>query len=233
MAVIELKNYCMPAEDTEPALAPFDFFLAPGDVCTIQTDATDIGHQFLKALAMISPPVSGEYLCDGHTLSRRRYDEWLQYRRRICYIGPVSALISNMSIRENLLLSRFYYENDLSVALSADVKRLCQAAGLGAKLSARPGELSPLDRRIVIAIRELTREASLVILDNPEDLAGHHTFDLLVDHLRGLHRQGVPMVIMSEGDNPIRQMITRSVTIIGGCLREDERTLAEQIEALR
>ena len=220
MAFIELKNYHMPPDSAANVLAPFDFSLDQGDVCAVQADISDLGHQFLNALSMISAPMSGEYCSGGRCLQRQRYPEWLQHRRRVAYIGPVSALISNMSIRENLLLSRFYYENDLRLELSEEVTQLCHAAGLGSKLSLRPADLNALERRIAIAIRELTRDVSLVVLDNTEDLIGHPTFRLLMAHLRRLHRKGAPLVMMSESENPIRQMINRCVAIVGGHLRE-------------
>lgn len=233
MAVIELVNYQVAATDGTSRLAPFDFSLDAGDVCAVQTVDADLGHQFLGAVAMMNPPDGGEYRCGGRPLSRRRYTEWLAGRRNVGYIGPTSALISNLSIRENLLLSRYYYENDLRVDLPPDVLQLCHLVGLASKLSVRPSALNLLDRRIAIAIRELSRDLTVLVLDNPEDLMGHPTFHLLMDRLRGLHRQGVPMLMMSDGENPVRRMITRTVTIIGGQLREESSSLADQIEALR
>lgn len=219
-AFIELKNYRMPSENTETALAPFDFSVAEGDVCTVRADMPDPGHRFLGALSMIGVPLSGEYRFGGHILTRQRYGEWLRYRRQIAYVGPESALISNLSIRENLLLSRAYYENDLNLALSAEAARLCQDAGLSDKLSTRPADLSLPERRVVIAIRELTRDVHLVVLNNPEDLIAQQAFRLLMALLQRLHRQGVPLVMMSSGENPIAQMVNRSLSITGGQLRE-------------
>lgn len=220
MAVIALKDYCLAPENGTQGLAPFDISLASGDVCAVQTDTPDLGHLFLRAVAMILDPLFGEYHFDGVQLSPRRYDEWLQYRRRISYVGPFSALISNLSIRENLLLSRYYYENDLSVPLSEDVEGLCHAAGLSAKLALRPADLTPLGRRIAIAIRELSREARLIVLDHTEDLLGHAAFKLLLGRIQTMQRQGVPVIMMSEGDSPIHRMTNRTIVIAGGRLRE-------------
>jgi len=232
MAVIALKDYRLDSESGAPGLAPFDIALASGDVCAVQTDIPDLGHQFLRAVAMSLDPVSGEYHFDGVLLSPRRYDEWLQYRRGICYIGPFSALISNLSIRENLLLSRYYYENDLNVSLSEDVAGLCHAAGLGAKLALRPADLTPLGRRIAIAIRELSREARLIVLDHTEDLLSHAVFNLLLGRIQTLERRGVPIIMMSEGDSPIRRMTNRAVTIAGGRLSEAVAPSDEQMVPL-
>ncbi len=229
MAVIALKDYRLDPESASTGLAPFDIALASGDVCAVQTDTPDLGHQLLRAVAMNLDPVSGEYYFDGVLLSPRRYGEWLQYRRRVSYIGPFSALISNLSILENLLLSRYYYENDLDATLSEDVAGLCHAAGLGAKLTLRPAELTPLSRRIAIAIRELSREARLIVLDHTEDLLGHTAFKRLLDRIQTLQGQGVPVIMMSEGDSPIRRMTNRSVVIAGGRLLEGVAPPEEQM----
>jgi ABC-type sugar transport system ATPase subunit len=218
MTEIALTDYFLAPDGTAPALAGFDVAFSSGDVCEIRTDLADHGHQFLKAVAMITPPVSGEYRFDGVLLSRRKYPEWLQYRRRICYIGPVSALVSNLTIRENLLLSRIYYENNLRLSLPKAVLQLCQAAGLSGNLSSRPGDLNPLGRRLAIAIRELSRDVALIIMDHTEDLIGHSTFRLLLERIRGLQQHGVPVVVMSEGENPIRRMTNRWVVITDGRL---------------
>lgn len=228
-AFIELKNYQLPSGNAAAAMAPFDFSLAEGDVCTIEAEIPDLGHQFIDALSLISVPIAGEYCFDGRFPSRQRYGEWLRCRRQIGYIGPLSALISNLSIRENLLLSRAYYENDLHLKLSAEATQLCNDGGLGGKLSTRPADLSLPDRRIAIAIRELTREVRLVVMDNPEDLIGNQMFRLLMTPLRRLNRQGVPLVIMSDGENPIAQIVTRRVTISGGRLLENPRATIGQV----
>jgi ABC-type lipoprotein export system ATPase subunit len=64
-------------------------------------------------------------------------------------------MISNRTIRENLLLSRFYYENDLSIDMDETMALLCRDAGLSDDLERRPSELNDSELMKTIAIREM------------------------------------------------------------------------------
>jgi len=233
MAIIELTSVRIFANGANAVLAPVDLRLSAGDVVEVKTDAPDAAHALLKSLALMAVPESGEYTLEGAPMDPARYGQWLRGRRRIGYIGPMSALISNLSIRENLLLARSYYENRLDLDLADDVASLCNAFGVADKLDFRPSLLNPLDARIFIAIREVTKEAAILVVDNPEDLVGHPGFHLLMAHIQSAVDGGTALVFYTEGKNALHELTTRRFVIKAGILEEKTISLADRIEALR
>ena len=233
MTVVELTSVLTPGGASQAGLAPIDLRLSAGEVGEVTSDSPDMAHTFLETLALITTPVSGSYTLEGAMMDPKRRAAWLRGRRRIGYIGPVAALISNMSIRENLLLARSYYENRLDLDLPDEIAAVCEELGMARKLDLRPGMLSPKDIRMFIAIREIMKDAALLVLDSPEDIIGHHGFDHLMKRLYEAVGSGTVMVFYSGGDNVLHKMTTRRFRIQNGVLEEQTISLADRIEALR
>jgi len=143
------------------------------------------------------------------------YQNLLEYKKQIGYFGPDAALVSNLTVRQNLLLSRAYYENRLDLDLDDTVKDLCDAFHLTEKLDLRPTALSPLDIRAAIMIREISKPLIFFIMDNPEDLIGQPGFDFLVTRIEHRTAAGMPLVMLSENDELIDRLTDRTVQIPG------------------
>lgn len=233
MAIVELTSVLIPTGPSQAGLAPIDLRLSAGEVGEVTADMPDLAHVFLQGLALITTPVSGRYTLEGALMDPKHRAAWLQGRRRIGYIGPVSALVSNMSIRENLLLARSYYENRLDLDLSDEVAALCEELGVAGKLDRRPGMLRPMDIRMFIAIREIMKNAAILVLDTPEDIIGHHRFDRLMKRLYEAVDAGAVMMFYSSGDTDLHKLTTRRFRIENGMLKEKTISPSDRIEALR
>jgi ABC-type lipoprotein export system ATPase subunit len=213
-----LENYELHDATTGSRLRHFNFSLAPGETCSIDADAADDKHLLTSALATLEMPVAGTYTFMGSVLDFENYQNLLAYKRQIGYFGPRAALVSNMTVRQNLLLSRAYFENRLDLDLDNRVKNLCHAFQLTEKLDLRPTALSPLDIRAAVMTREITKPLKLLIIDSPEDLIGHPGFDPLVTEIGSLVTAGIPLVLVCENEDLTDQLTQRMVRIGPGGL---------------
>lgn len=213
MNVVTLKNYELRDMATRCHLQDFNFSLAQGEACSVSADAADAAHLFTRALATLVYPISGRYIFLDAVLDFGQYQNLLEYKRQIGYFGPEAALISNLTVRQNLLLSRAYFENRLDLNLDDNVKNLCDAFDLTEKLDLRPTTLSPLDIRAAIITREITKPLKLFIMDSPEDLIGQPGFDFLVAHIEQKAAAGIPLVLLCENNDLIERLTDRTVRI--------------------
>jgi len=218
MYLIELSEYCLAARGSGNGLRNVYFALSAGDACSIQTDFMDDAHIFLKSLATLVDPQTGTYRYAGETIDFSDYRNLLPFKRKIGYIGQDSAMISNRTIRENLLLMRSYFENSLSLALDENTTRLCRTFDFEGKLDLRPGELRPVELRMAIATRELTKSFDVLLLERPEDYFGHARFDLFSDILKDTLEHGHAVVFFSNDQDFIDTFSNRKVLIAGGTL---------------
>lgn len=216
--LIELSDYSIAATGSGSGLQNIYFALSDGDVCSIQTDSTDDAYIFLKALATLVSPENGSYRYMGETIDFTDYRKVLPFKKRIGYIGQDSAMISNKTIRENLLLLRSYFENSLSLALDEKTIRFCNIFNLQEKLDVRPGELRPVDLRVAIAIRELTKSIDVLLLERPEDYFYKDRFGLFNEILKGSLEHGQAIVFFSYDKNFIDAFSNRRILITGGKL---------------
>lgn len=218
MHLIELTDYCLKAIGAGNQLKDINFELSNGDICFIQTDLTDDAHNFLKALATLVRPVSGTYHFMGKTANFSDYRKLLPLKKKIGYIGQDAAMISNRTVRENLLLMRCFFEDSLSLSLDDKAARLCRIFDLQDKLDVRPGRLQVADLRHAIAVRELTKAFDVLLLDRPEDYFGYSRFDLFNEILEDIITSGQAAVFFSRDRHFIETFTNRKILITAGTL---------------
>ena len=218
MYVCELTDYAIASANGNRNLNLFHFTISRGDVCRVQTEYLDDASLFLRALATLTAPSRGSYRFQGVPLDFSDYRNLLSVKRQIGYIAPETAMLSNRSIRQNLLLMRSYFEDSLSLTLDEEVFMLCRLFNLVDKLDLRPAELDPIDLRAAIMIRELTKSPSLLILERPEFFVGQSSLNMFMDMLQSLFAAHIPVVFLSGDTTLNRDFATREIVIRDQCI---------------
>ena len=218
MPLLQLKNYTLAAQGSGDGLSGCSFSLDKGDVCAIDSGNPDDAQLFLRALATLVHPLKGTYIFKGQPHDLKRYGKMLECKKQIGYVARDAALISNMSLRQNLLLQRYYYENRLDIDLKPEALSLCSDFGLMEKLDKRPSELNTMEIQAAIVIRELTKRADVMLLSQPEDFIGHAKFDLLVTLFNRLIAARLPIVFLSYDQRLVERFANRKVMINNGSL---------------
>lgn len=221
MKLIELSDYTVVPDRAGNGLNGFNFSLSSGDFCVIEPDSRDDGRLFLKALATLAQPVKGVYNFMGDTLDFSDYRALLPYKKRIGYFASDAAMVSNMSISENLLLMRYYYENSLQLSLDERASTLCRLFEIEDTLQARPGELSPSALRLAIVTRELTKSPDILFFEYPEDYVGQAYLRIFMDILKEMPISKMGIAFLSEERHFIETFSNRKVILSAGKLTAD------------
>jgi len=218
MPFVELKEYTLEPEGFGEGLLNIDFSLSAGEVYDVQADQIDDATLFLKGLATLACPVKGTYRFDGEYLNLTDYRQLLSCKRRIGYISQHAAMISNQTVRENLLLIRYFHENSLGITLDDDTESLCRQFDLIDKLDQKPGGLHPQDIQNAITVRELSKAADLLLLERPEDFIDNTKIDILIKVLKKLQDKGLTIVFFSFDDVFERAFAVKNILISNGNL---------------
>jgi ABC-type lipoprotein export system ATPase subunit len=216
MYLIEMSDYTIPPMGSGDGIKGFDFTLSRGDICAVEAPKHDDGHQFLRAVATLTYPVRGSYRFMDKELNLKNYRELLPCKKKIGYIASDAALISNLTVRQNMLIHRYYFENDLSIDLDTSLQSMCDTLGVCQKLDRRPADLNSMERQLAIVIREISKNPDVMLLERPEDFVGHARYDMLVRLFKDWIDQRKPVVFVSSDRRLIRRFATRRILIADG-----------------
>ena len=218
MSLIELSDYTLAPYGSGHGIFDFSLSVSRGDICVVDADETDDAHGFLRALATLVRPLKGVYRFKGKKIDLRHHKEALRCKRQIGYIAPDAALISNLTLRQNLMLNRYYFQNDLSLPLDERNGSLCNAFGLNEKLDKRPAALNTMESQAAIVIREVCKEPEILVVNRPEDFLGHARFDLLTQLFNQWVDHELPVVLWTHDKRLIRRYANRRIVIAKGSL---------------
>ena len=218
MTLLELSDYTLAPIGPGNGLSDFYFSLSEGDVCAVCSDSNDDATLFLKGLATLEYPVKGTYRFEGQAIDLSDYRNALSCKKKIGYIALDSAMISNKTVRENLLFSRYFYEDSLALELDEDIIKLCRQFDIFKNLDRTPGELHLHDIRTAITVRELSQTPMILLLDRPEDLIDHTKFDLFIDILKKMLLSKLSIVFFSFDTDFVDMISNTKVTISKGRL---------------
>ncbi|MEW6671522.1 MAG: hypothetical protein AB1427_07450 [Thermodesulfobacteriota bacterium] len=218
MQIIELIDYTLEPEGARNGLNDFSFSLSGGDGYAVETDSIDDAVLFLKAVVTWVSPQKGIYRFNGVNIDLDDYRNSLLCKRKIGYIASDAALISNRTVRDNLIFMRCYHEDSLLLTLDDTTAELCRKFDIADKLDRRPGELHPRDIKNAITIRELSKSPDVLVLERPEDFIDHTKFDLFKEAVTAMTRQGLPVVFYSSDRNFINTFSNKKARISKGRL---------------
>jgi ABC-type lipoprotein export system ATPase subunit len=228
--LIEMSDYTLAPYGSGDGINGFYFALQAGDVCAIEAQSPDDAHQLLRAVATLEYPLKGTFRWAGRPLNLKDYKELLAYKQSVGYIAPDAALISNLTVRQNILIQRYYAENDLNIDLDDTLKAMCDMLGVCQKLDRRPADLNSMERQMAIVIREISKKPGILLMDRPEDFIGHAKFDMLVQLFKNWIDQRKPVVFLSYDRRLVHRFATRRILITNGLLTTvDVKPLANDI----
>ncbi len=189
-----------------------------GDVITVVTDSPAGGRHLLRILATLERPVRGEYRFNGKMVDLNDYRECLAVKRQIGYVAPDAAMLSNRTLRENLLISRIYSENDLTIDMDNTMDSLCRGTGLSRMLNRRPSVLS--DRKLLkaIAVREMCKAPAVILIDRPENFMEISENDSILNHLKNMVGSRTAVVFISHHPE-MNGFANRQLTVADGDIR--------------
>jgi ABC-type molybdate transport system ATPase subunit len=220
--LIEMSDYTLAPCGSGDGIREFYFGLQAGDICAVEAQSPDDAHQFLRALATLVYPLKGTFRWKGQLLNLQNYRELLQYKQSVGYIAPDAALISNLTVRQNILIQRYYAENDLTIDLDDTLKGMCDMLGVCQKLDRRPADLNSMERQMAIVIREVTKKPEILLMDRPEDFIGHAKFEILVQLFKDWIGQRKPAVFLSYDRRLVQRFATRKILIANGSLTTED-----------
>ncbi|AOE80251.1 MULTISPECIES: ABC transporter ATP-binding protein [Pseudomonas] len=147
-----------------PLLQPIDFTLHAGDRVSI-TGASGSGKSvFLRALALLDAPTSGQILWNNQPIGNTQIPH---YRSHISYLSQRPALLDG-SVEDNL---RFPFSLKTLRKRSFDLAAVTTLLGHAGKapdfLAKRAGDLSGGESQVVSLIRTLQLNPEVLLLDEP------------------------------------------------------------------
>ena len=218
MHLLELSDYSLAPGGSGSGIYGFYLAVDSGDVCAVDAATADDAHRFLRALATLVRPLKGTYRFKGKVVDLKNHRDTLKCKRRIGYVAPDAALISNITVRQNLLLNKYYFLNDLTAALDENACALCDAFGISEQLDKRPAALNIMESQAAIVIRELCKKPDILLLNRPEDFLGHARFDLLTRLFNQWVDLKLPVVLWTHDKRLIRRYANRKILITNGSL---------------
>lgn len=224
MALIELKDYVLKTEKTGKGkgIGPLTLDLEQGVVYSLKTDSANDAHLFFKGLATLAYPASGVYKYHTETLDFSDYRRLLWAKKTMGYLTADTALISNRSIRENLILGRSYFENDLSLALDSETMALCVTFGIERVLDQRPANLGVPDIKSAMMVREMAKKPKIMLLEYPEEfcVSEGNSLEVLIETIKKRLELGMTLVFLTYEEDFSRCFSGKILTISDGNVRE-------------
>jgi ABC-type lipoprotein export system ATPase subunit len=213
--IIDIRDLTTSPPGTPRQYAVNRLAVTEGDVIAIVCDSPVDGRHLLRILATLAQPDRGTYRFNGELVNLKDYRPCLAVKRQIGYVAADAAMISNRTLWENLLLSRFYYENDLTIDIDEKTGALCRDAGLFHKLHERPSSLSDGELLKAIMIREMRKAPAVMLVDRPENFLQIEEADGIFNHLKNMVQSGTSVVFFSH-NNKMTGIANRQLSMADG-----------------
>lgn len=211
--IVQLTDYVIPTPLDGSPLGPFSLGIRRGDIWGVESDSAENAHLLLRALATLVRPSAGRYRFNGELVDFADYRSLLPYKKQIGYVAADTALISNRTVRGNLMLMKTYFDGILAGELDDRTHALCRELDIDDRLDMRPSLLDPVETRRFVLIRELQKKPAVLLIDRPEDCAGHVNIEWMVGLFKQLARDGTAVVYVSDDDRVVGRLTEHTLTI--------------------
>ena len=181
------------------ALDGVDFTVEAGQVhCLVGQNGAG-KSTLIKCIAGLVAPTAGDVVVDGTPLPAG--DPAAALARGVATIYQELDLVDDLTVTDNLFLGHERHRGPLIDRRASRDEAAALLARLGhASISPRAlvGTLPPAAKQVVSIGRALSRDARLLVMDEPSAVLGRHEVETLFDVVRRLTAEGVGVVYISH-----------------------------------
>jgi ABC-type lipoprotein export system ATPase subunit len=140
-----------------------------------------------------------------------------EIKKKIAFVFCEGTLVSNLTIKENLLLPlRYHYPGFDDAAVMEKINGDFNYFGIPDVLEKRPAEISYDVRKKLAFIRVSLQEPELILMDKPFFNLDEHERDRVIRYLENLKSKGITFIIFSRCVSVLEPLIDKAILLEEG-----------------
>lgn len=216
------KIYNEGLESEVRALCAVNLLIQRGEFVAIIGSSGSGKSTLMNILGCLDIPTYGEYTLDGHHIGELSDRALSRIRNKeIGFIFQGFNLIPALNALENVELPLIYQGVGGSSRHEMAMEAL-RRVGLENRAGHKPSEMSGGQQQRVAIARAIATHPAIIMADEPTGNLDSRTGEHVLEILRGLHREGVTVILITH-DNAIASTAGRRIRIMDGTIVEDVR----------
>lgn len=199
--LIRVENICKiyhPGDNEVRALDGVNLTIGAGELVAVVGHSGSGKSTLMNILGCLDVPTGGKYYLNGSDVSCLSDNELSDIRnRQIGFVFQGFNLIHNLDAIGNVELPLIYRGMDRRSRREA-ARRALELVGLEERLWHKPSEMSGGQQQRVAVARAIAARPPLILADEPTGNLDSRTSGEIMEILKGLHRAGRTVVIITH-----------------------------------
>ena len=202
------------------ALDGVDLEVDAGDYLAVMGPSGSGKSTLMNLIGCLDTPTSGEYILNGHAVSRLDDTELaLSRNREIGFVFQTFNLLNRATALANVELPLIYARMPAAKRRQLALESL-DRVGLGDRVKHQPNELSGGQRQRVAVARALVNRPSILLADEPTGNLDSKTSEEIMTLFDELNASGNTIVLVTHEEN-IAKHASRTIRLLDGQVVSD------------
>ena len=218
--MIQLGNihrYFQVGDQIVHALNGVDLSVEHGEYVSVMGPSGSGKSTLLNIIALLDKPSSGNYILNGHDVTRQSDDELAKIRREnIGFVFQFFHLIPRLTAAENIEMPMILAGMD-SAERQQKVQQALASVNLLDRAEHKPSQLSGGQLQRIAIARAMIMQPAILLADEPTGNLDSKSGMEIIDLLETLNSQGVTLMIITHDGN-IGERAKRRIRIVDGAI---------------
>ncbi|MEI8005811.1 MAG: ABC transporter ATP-binding protein [Bacteroidota bacterium] len=216
-----VKNYKVGTVVVE-ALRSISLVIRKNEFVAIMGPSGSGKSTLMNILGCLDTPTSGNYLLNGHDVSKMDDNNLAEIRNReIGFVFQTFNLLPRSTALENVMLPLIYAGYNKTKRLEK-ASSVIEEVKLTDRMTHKPNELSGGQRQRVAIARALVNDPAIILADEPTGNLDSKTSLEILGLLEEIHRKGNTVIIVTHEED-IALHTHRIIRLIDGNISSDEK----------